>query len=78
MSYTRRAASALLGLALAAASLKIAACSAIDPVPPDPHEEDSDANTAGALRNAVDASDASEDAPRPLFQIIDPTPENPH
>jgi hypothetical protein len=74
VSPVRRAASLLLGLALAAGSLKLAACSAVDPNPPDPHEEDSDGDQPSALRKAVDASnaDASE------ATIIDPNPGNPH
>ena len=63
MSSARRAASVILGLALAAASLKLVACSDLNPTPPNPHEDDSDADTLGPLRSAIDASDASEEPP---------------
>jgi hypothetical protein len=37
LSFRRRGVSLALGALLAVAVLKLAACSAIDPVPPDPH-----------------------------------------
>jgi hypothetical protein len=51
----RRAGSLLLGLAVAAATLRLAACSAIDPNPPNPHDD-------GGGEALIKSSDASDDA----------------
>lgn len=55
MTPTRQVTSLVFGLLLAAAALKGVACSAIDPNPPDPHEQSDPLQT----NNAPDASDAS-------------------
>jgi len=62
VSPARRAVSALLGLALAAALLKLAACSGLDPNPPYPGAQSADGD-APDLRAHADASDASEEPP---------------
>jgi hypothetical protein len=53
----RRFAAIILGMALSATGLAVA-CSAIDPVPPDPHGGDH--SDPQELRNDPDASDAEQ------------------
>ena len=52
----RTFASLILGLALAVAALKLAACSAVDPNPPNPHD-------MGDGDPPVDAGDGGEAGP---------------
>lgn len=55
MTNRRRLAAIILGVSLALLALAVA-CSAIDPVPPDPHGQDP--SDRQYLRNNLDASDA--------------------
>jgi hypothetical protein len=65
MTHLHRVAPVALGVLLAAATLKLAACSAVDPNPPNPHLVPTDPSTDplkadlpdGAAPDAADASD---------------------